>query len=480
MITILIVDDEKNIRAGINKILLESIRYPVRFLEARNGMEALETVRSESPELVITDIRMPKMDGVAFMKEVSAMEAEGSPARRPAIVVLSGYDDFTYAQNAIRYGALSYILKPVDRNELIATVTKAMAKIEAERKKAIEVMLKKMIEAGRQGRDPLPGNFSLAEAFRFAILNAPGDAAALKPYEFGSLWYVAERKSESLGIIVKEDRLPEIERAIAGTDLCLGVSSPCANAANLRTAKRQAELALLQRFFRDDCRVFFHSDPGSSAELASLESTAQKLAMFPGTGNPEELSECLDSLFDFRGKDALTGAKTLFVVSTLLDSVLMRKYRERVESDAYLMLKGIMLENVFQFRSVDEYRAAVGDFVIYLDTILRKGHLEYPFIAEAIEYIRLHYTEDINMTVVANHVSVNYTYFSEKFKEHTGINFNDYLKNLRIGEAKRLLEKGCYKVYEVSRSAGFGDVKYFMKTFKEITGLSPGEYRKRF
>ena len=84
------------------------------------------------------------------------------------------------------------------------------------------------------------------------------------------------------------------------------------------------------------------------------------------------------------------------------------------------------------------------------------------------------------MTVVANHVSVNYTYFSEKFKEHTGINFNDYLKNLRLAEAKRLLEKGCYKVYEVAENAGFGDVKYFMKTFKENTGVSPGEYRKQF
>lgn len=474
MITILIVDDEKNIRAGIRKILQESIRYPVGFLEARNGLEALETVRTESPELVITDIRMPKMDGVAFMKEVSTLE------KRPVIVVLSGYDDFTYAQNAIRYGAMSYALKPVDRNELIATATKAMARIEAERKKTIEAALKKMIEAGSRGRDPLPGSFSLREPFRYAILNAPGDAGALKPYEFGAAWYVVERKSESLGLLVKEGSLQEIERAIAGTPLSLGVSSPCANAANLRTAKRQAELALLQRFFSGDCRVFFHAEAAGPAELSSRESTAQKLALFPGTGNAAELSECLDSLFDFRGMDAREGARALFTVATLLDAVLLRKHRERVEADAYLMLKGIMLENVFQFRTIEEYRAAVGDFVVYLDTILRKGHLEYPFIAEAIDFIRLHYTEDINMTVVANHVSVNYTYFSEKFKEHTGINFNDYLKNLRIGEAKRLLEKGCYKVYEVSRSAGFGDVKYFMKTFKEITGLSPGEYRKRF
>jgi len=61
-----------------------------------------------------------------------------------------------------------------------------------------------------------------------------------------------------------------------------------------------------------------------------------------------------------------------------------------------------------------------------------------------------------------------------------GQNFNDYIKQLRIETAKRLLQQGCYKVYEVASRSGFGDVKYFMKTFKEATGLSPGEYQKRF
>ena len=82
------------------------------------------------------------------------------------------------------------------------------------------------------------------------------------------------------------------------------------------------------------------------------------------------------------------------------------------------------------------------------------------------------------MAMVANHVSVNYTYFSEKFKEHTGINFNDYLKRVRIEEACRLLTDGFYKVYEVSTRCGFSDVKYFMRSFKELVGVTPGEYRR--
>ena len=83
------------------------------------------------------------------------------------------------------------------------------------------------------------------------------------------------------------------------------------------------------------------------------------------------------------------------------------------------------------------------------------------------------------MAMVANQVSVNYTWFSEKFKEHTGVNFNEYLKRLRLEEAERLLEQGCFKVYEVAERAGFGDVKYFMKTFKDSTNMSPTEWKRK-
>ena len=89
------------------------------------------------------------------------------------------------------------------------------------------------------------------------------------------------------------------------------------------------------------------------------------------------------------------------------------------------------------------------------------------------------FKKNINMAMVANQVSVNYTWFSEKFKEHTGVNFNEYLKRLRIEEAKSLLEKGCYKVYEVAERSGFSDVKYFMKIFREETGLSPTEWSNK-
>jgi YesN/AraC family two-component response regulator len=105
-------------------------------------------------------------------------------------------------------------------------------------------------------------------------------------------------------------------------------------------------------------------------------------------------------------------------------------------------------------------------------------HIYHSFIEDALVWIGKHFTEDISMMQAANHVSVNYTYFSGKFKEHTGIHFSEYLKRLRINNAMRLLSIGNYRVYEAAWKSGYHDVKYFFKHFKEVTGLTPGEFSR--
>jgi two-component system response regulator YesN len=136
------------------------------------------------------------------------------------------------------------------------------------------------------------------------------------------------------------------------------------------------------------------------------------------------------------------------------------------------------MENVRQLTTLEEWKKNFSDFILYLNILLRKEHPRHSFIEEALAWIDKHYTEDINMTVVANQVSVNYTYFSEKFKEHTGVHFNEYLKRIRIDTAMNLLASGNFRVYEVAQRSGYQDVKYFLKNFKEVTGISPGEYRR--
>ena len=150
MLSILIVDDEKIIRAGIRKILVESIGLDIRYSEAKNGEEALEIAEKNCPDLVITDIRMPKMDGLELMRRLNALP------RKPSIVVLSGYDEFAYARESIRNGVVSYILKPVDRNELVTVVTDVITRIEQHNRKSDEKAVSRVM---RRGASPARGIF---------------------------------------------------------------------------------------------------------------------------------------------------------------------------------------------------------------------------------------------------------------------------------------------------------------------------------
>lgn len=473
MITILIVDDEKNIRAGIHKILSDSIPNNIQYLEAKNGVEALEIVESSKPDLMITDIRMPKMDGLELMNHVATLQ----PA--PAIIVLSGYDEFAYAKEAIRHGVVSYILKPIDRNELIKVVVSTITEIEKRKKSEIEKVIQQVVSEGRLFKSNLPGNFSLSEPFYFAFVSGPVSVGGLAGVTDRFTCYMLEVRSDSICFLVSESEKAALKDSLAAANVFVGFSSLCHNLSNLRMAWRQAEIAALTRFFDQSARVFEYVEPATPADRTSFDQQVQKIAMLLGTGDSNGLTSCVKDFFT-QAQDVAERARLLYMFHEFMITGVIRKYWELTDSDMYLNLKSIMIENIHQFESFEDYQRTVLDFLIYLDSRFKRERTEYPFITEALDYIQAHFRENLNMAMVANYVSVNYTYFSEKFKEHTGVNFNDYLKDLRINEAKLLLEKGCYKVYEVAANSGFGDAKYFMKTFKEITGLSPGEYRKKF
>ena len=476
MITVVVCDDEKLIRAGIKKILSENIQIPLNIIEAKNGAEAFELCKTQSPDVLITDIRMPVMDGVELMKQVSALE------EKPGIIVLSGFDDFAYAKAAIQSGALSYILKPVDKKELVAAVSDA---IEISRKEEQERNEETLKAIANEGRIDSESGFD-TEAFQngYYCISVSGHNSLcileeiLKPVKY----YVLEKKKSFFTLVLPKEALFLVTEDMESVPGFIGVSGVEKSLSNLKVARRQAFCAWLENFFDKEKskkeKVFHYKD--SNSDFSKLDLSYEKLVGRLDISEPEEIKKCLDKLFDFAEKetDFHNAAEKLNYLYLKITSDLFTRYSSFSEKDLYLNMKSIMIENIWSLKTFDEWLVFVRDYCIYLSALLSRGVVEHPFIEEALEYVAKNFTKNINMAIVANQVSVNYTWFSEKFKEHTGVNFNEYLKNLRIEEAKRLLEKDCYKVYEVAERSGFGDVKYFMKTFREATGKTPTEWKK--
>ena len=485
MITIVLADDEKLIRAGLKKILLDSIDFPLEIIEAKNGQEALDFCKEKRPEILITDIRMPVMDGVELMKNISQMEDD----YKPAIIVLSGYDDFSYAKAAIQSGALSYILKPVDKKELCAAVNSAIMNSLNEEKKQNEVKFRQIIEKGRlEDVSGLP-EITVENGLRCIIICGKNSMQALESVMQGRRYYVVEHTKNSVLIVYPFDgRQVEYEPSYLDSYI-VGISGPADDYSMLRTMRRQAMTAAMQAFFDSESGMplqgkkngglYYWENANHISDFTQLDETYEKVISHCDLVDAEEIQGDVTKLFDCFDENAVLNSETLYYLYRKITSNLFTKYPGYTDSDMYLHIKSIMIENIFEYSDLAEWQGSVTDYVVYLSALLKQNTKESPYITEALDFIKSHFKKNINMAMVANQVSVNYTWFSEKFKEHTGLNFNEYLKRLRIDEAKKLLEKGTFKVYEVSERSGFSDVKYFMKIFREETGMSPTEWSKK-
>ena len=479
MIEILIADDEKLIRAGIAKMISKSIEnIELKIVEAKNGQEALEICKTDEPQVLITDIRMPIMDGVELMKNVSALET------KPKIIVLSGFDDFVYAKSAIESGALSYILKPVDKNELIKAVEQAITEFRKSEKQRTEDTLKNIINDGRVSEGSQFSDSDFVNGYYCVNIIGPHCKKAVAQVLENVKYYSLESKKNFENIIIPLEAEFLIKSDFTLSNFTIGISALSKNIASLRFYKKQAFTAVLQSFFVEDKKGIFRYDETVSLnedtlDFTNLNDKCERCFSKLSVSTPEEIQKCINGFFEFKDEDQNLCAEQLNFIYTKITENLFGRFSIYTQNDLYLDLKGIMIENILQYSTLAEWKKNVTDYAIYLSELLKKNNVEYPFIDEALAYIKSNFNKNINMAMVANEVSVNYTWFSEKFKEHIGMNFNEYIKKLRLDEACRLLEKNIYKVYEVAERSGFGDVKYFMKTFKEATGLTPSEWKKQ-
>jgi two-component system response regulator YesN len=482
MITIVVADDEKIIRAGLKKILTSSMNVPLTIIEAKNGIEALDVCKKEQPDIIITDIRMPQMDGVELMKQLSSL------SHHPAIIVLSGYDDFSYAKAAIQNGAVSYILKPVDKKELLSAVNEAVAVTKKEEKARNEKKLRAIVDEGRleTNDELLSCNFNNG----LYVVTVTGDhcseilSQTLQPVQY----YILEQKKQFACFVIPREARYLLETDMSLSQFALGISTGSESISTLRTLCRQSFTAMLQCFFADGSNaavekkrigIFSFVESDEPIDFSVSDKKYERCVSKLDIATAEEAQQSVDDLLSFSNVAPAICTETLNYVYNKITTNLFTRFPGYSDNDVYLHLKSIMIENIWQFENLDEWKHCVNDYIVYLTALLKRNQTEYPYIDDAIEYIKKHYTKNINMAMVANQVSVNYTWFSEKFKEHTGVNFNEYLKRLRLEEAERLLEQGCFKVYEVAERAGFGDVKYFMKTFKDSTNMSPTEWKRK-
>jgi two-component system response regulator YesN len=480
MIKVLIADDERLTRAGLKKILTDRFS-DLEVSEARNGQLALESILQNKPDIMITDIRMPVIDGIGLMNKVSQMD------NPPKMIVLSGYGNFTYAQEAIRNGAISYILKPVDKKELFEVMNTVLAAVRKEKQAKNTVLLENIVETGRIPKKHSDCTIPFGKPYYCLLVGGPDYFLFYTEKLKDENCHLLEDSGTYLSILIEAGLAETIFSGGELYDCFVGVSSKSSSLADIKILKQQAfRISFCSLVTPDEkkVRVFRYTTNLSDGKFSTVSAQVDKILLQLGITDESVLSEKVNILFeqpDSRIYDETVQEKAAFLycLYTVFVYEFIGRYNRYHEGDTYLQSKAMMIKSVLSFSTTEEWEHAIADYILYLNAILRRNSVSCPFVIKAVEYIKQNYVKDINMAIVANYVSVNYTYFSEKFKVSTGMNFNGYLKKIRIENSKRLLEKGCYKVYEVAARSGFSDVKHFIRIFKQETGLSPLRYKQK-
>ncbi len=474
MNTVLIVEDEKMIRQGIRTMIQRSGVPVENIIECNNGETALNILKEQHVDVMFTDIRMPKMNGIELVK---AMQELPHP---PLTVAVSGYDEFSYAVEMLRMGVREYILKPIERNHIKQILEKLeveinQSKVYQDNNKTIGCQqLKYLIQ--NENITPEETNviisqyentFSLGEYVVCCLNNQGGEMF------FGEGHIYISNLGEHEVYLVEEDALESFQMK-EWNNRYVGVSTPIIGLAKLREGYKEAVIARKKSFWSEKNLVIYQEgviDNSVTKDSDDMQACVQTL----GTDKAEGALRTIRNIFwNTRRQTNLYIEEEIgeFLVS------LLKTYEAVLRTDTAEINQFIKL---YQFSNISEYEQA---FMKWLEEFINKLNNQFEDyknkqkIQQAVIYIQENYTKDLNMAVVSNHISMNYSLFSYVFKQYTGSNFVNYLKDIRMEKAKELLEKTELKVIEISQKIGYENEKHFMKTFKAAYGVSPTEYRK--
>ncbi|MCA0985162.1 response regulator [Halobacillus yeomjeoni] len=504
MMNIVVVDDERMIRAGI-KAMIERKFTEMNIMLAADGMEALEVCRKNPVDLIITDIKMPRMDGMELIENVQGMEVP------PLVIILSGYDDFSYAKQAIRFQVMDYLLKPVDRNELFSLIEKAEEKVDA----------KSSLQKDK--------NEYLVNQLNYMLLNPQMNEAKVEEavqkfhlHQYSSGFYAGIFQFKgSIGTLIKDELIENIVKQVQQYDddsLCfvdsyenlvvfterldgiygvfeedglekaghlgVGISERQTSMGKLVEAYEQANDALAYQFIFPHQTIFLYEQVKAKKEDNSIvdEPSLQKIFNRLGTDRQNEIRASLAQVFDIE-KIKEYKLSSLERLSEAVNKILFDQAFHQIGEESIEVFKLYEeVGNLSNFESVHEYFHAVEKLTMRLHEYMKEMQSVYArenVMDKAIEFIHENAHKDLNMAVVSNHISLNYSYFSHAFKEYTGKNFVDYLKKVRIEKAKKLLAESDNKILEVSERVGFSNSKQFSRVFRDLEGVSPKEYREK-
>ncbi|MBP2002239.1 two-component system response regulator YesN [Paenibacillus shirakamiensis] len=532
----LIVDDERHVREAIN-LLADWHRHGItEVIQAADGEEAVELIQHASPQIVMTDMRMPRKDGAALLTWLKNHMPDIK------VLVISGYDDFDLVRHAIRNGGMDYILKPVDPIALNEALTKAVDAWRAEEQSRqqmnqLNIQMNQMkplyddrllteLVSGQhfnrsflnelQERSLIPHT---ATFFSVAVLSdAQFDEGLLLKFHNRrhllsfALINICGELLRNKGIAIRNiNKLGEIVILYWDTSAPLSTVLTQINAGIRKTLQRNVHFGLCQqqnvlseipkayaeavdklwkRNVIGNLRYLHEEHDQEHGRQASIRNTQQeerfRLAALSGSLEQME-SEAAQWIahvteFGYLSPDHLVRWNTEWdwmqhhwSEPESLDS---KQAEEQYELES--SVTPLPLDETGQLDTERWTHQIVARLSAASRTLTQRHSKDNHTVRDIARFLEQHYNKDISLQDISSQFFLSREYISRKFKQEFGLTILDYLSDIRIRKAKLLLMNPHLRIMQVAEMVGYHDEKYFSKVFKKLEGRTPNEYRKDF
>jgi two-component system response regulator YesN len=537
MIKVVIADDEENVCQLIRGLIdWKSLDMEIVGI-AHNGVEALDSIKTLSPDLMITDIRMPGYDGLEMIQRAKMIKDDLN------FIIISGYPHFEYAQNAIKYGVGDYLLKPIKKDEFLAALNKIHARyIQRTEQMSQEESLKKRLQSDADKlranlfterllkRGATTSDLTLAmvnEAYHFTFQPGLFQVCAVKidcgfEDQYNNTIRILEDKvTQILNSLLKgqcfdmelylddsstycmlnfapdcKKNIRKLEKAAVDElmvqlavfeqhQFTIGVGTVVDDVNELKDAFRSARYAIGQRIILGTGRFIENiTMPEESqrqgttlAELNRAMGTALEVLDKEAVLNwISELKKQIETENLFSGQEIYSLAEhvcEIYLAQLRNNKIQMQHGNEFYEKFCIHANRCSSIDQLFEYLST-----MVGES---LDAIIvDKRQADTKPIRLAKQYIQQNYMKPISLEEVSCYVGFNPTYFSTLFKKESGSNFVEYLSEIRMNKTKELLRETNLSIAVICEQVGYKDLKNFTKSFKKNIGLKPNEYRKLY
>jgi two-component system response regulator YesN len=528
---LLVADDEQIVLDSIRYIVEKDFRDIMTIETSSSGLDAIEKAEIQKPDIIFMDIKMPGINGIDAIKEIK------HTYNNAIFIIITAYEQFDFAKEAVNLGVLEYLLKPVNRSKIVEILHKAIRLIEEDRRKR-----KKELELKEKMQSIMP---VLEHGFIYSILlykdfndelgqyrkilDITENSGYIMTVEFGQeespgnlgnkigssvlsqSFYpyfkdvLKERCKCIIGPVIlnrivvyipvfnAEDEYPQRIEAVSiaeylfkklscrvDADFYIGIGRLCRGVENLAGSYEDSLKAI--RYAGGKGIMHIKDIPAGSLHNSEYPAIKEKLVIEKAsTGEIRSCIQTFNHVFEWYAAEYGRAVKPVKERLVELMVTLHRLAWDYGVEEGELLRRQDYLSEMLSINELSSLKVWCIRRIEHISSgisRLRKKRLS-TIIANAVRFIDANFIRDLTLEDVSREVKISPYYFSKLFKEETGENFIDYLTTVRVNKAKEFLEQGLHSVKEICYNVGYSDPNYFSRLFKKVVGLTPTEYKEK-